>query len=75
MVGCTSAAGSRPKPHPRLQRPSSGGLVPMQTLWRSRRVFLLLREMEMDASLKLSGEGEVDHGQSTWKHTLLPEKT
>lgn len=67
MAGYTSAAGSRPKPHPGLQRPRSGGLVPMQTLWRSRRVFLPLREIEMDASLKPSGEGEVDHRQS-WKH-------
>lgn len=68
MVGCTSAAASRPKPHPRLQRSRAGGLVPMQTLGRSRCVFLLLREMETDASLQLSGEGEVDHRQSTWKH-------
>lgn len=47
----------------------------MQTLWGSRRAFLPLREIEMDASLKLSGEGEADHRQSTWEHTLLPEKT
>lgn len=50
MVGCACAAG-----------PSSRGLGLMRTLWMSWCIFLPLREMGMDFSQRLSGEGEVDH--------------
>lgn len=63
MVGCAPAAG-----------PGSCGLGPMQTLWTGWCVFLLLREMGMNFSQRLSGEVEVDHRQPNWKCTLLPEK-
>lgn len=53
MVGCAPAAG-----------PGSCGLGPMQTLRTSWCVFLLLREMGMNFSQRLSGEVEVDHRHS-----------
>lgn len=68
MVGCTSAAGSRPKPHRRLQSPRSGGLAHHADTMEEQRASLPPREMETDASLRLSGESEVDHRQSTRKH-------
>lgn len=53
MVGCAPDAG-----------PGSCGLGPMQTLQTSWCVFLPLRELGMDFSQRLSGDGEVDHRHS-----------
>lgn len=65
MVGCTSAAGSRPNPAPAAWDPCRH--------YGGAGVFLPLREMETDASLKLSGVRWTT--DSPPGNTLLPEKT